>query len=91
MKYNIRIADDVIKKCIVDYDIINVEGIRSSGKSSICINFSKTSFLLEEQNTKEDIFIKHIEISSLFNLSLVYMFTWVFMVDVEICFEIWYI
>jgi hypothetical protein len=42
-------------------------------------------------NTKEDIFIKYIEISSLFNLFLVYMFTWVFIADVEICFEIWYI
>lgn len=67
MKYNIRIADDVIKKCIVDYDIINVEGIRSSGKSSICINFSKTSFLLEEQNTKEDIFYKFESIYDFFN------------------------
>jgi hypothetical protein len=37
-------------------------------------------------NTKEDIFIKHIEISSLFNLLLVYIFTWVFIADVEICF-----
>jgi hypothetical protein len=42
-------------------------------------------------NTKEDIFIKHIEISSLFNLFLVYMFTCIFIADVEICFEIWYI